>query len=195
MARLCLYGKTPSDCLLYVMQEGKPVYLSSEQEVVVNVAEGEAVTIRREKPMPSRGKALAALGIFLTAPIQAALQQDTPWEDKIPYDIQVTLTPPEGYGLHHWGNQSGGKIPAAPGDGLWGWGGGGAGKLQALSSDPAPGLFCVPLPAAGYGGLGLGADGCAFVGRPPKRLLPGLDCCRGGEPGHPGGVPVRLEKR
>lgn len=93
MARLCLYGKTPSDCLLYVMQEGKPVYLSSEQEVVVNVAEGEAVTICREKPMPSRGKALAALGIFLTAPIQAALQQDTPWEDKIPYDIQVTLTP------------------------------------------------------------------------------------------------------
>ena len=45
------------------------------------------------KPMSPRGKALAALGIFLTAPIQAALQQDTPWEDKIPYDIQVTLTP------------------------------------------------------------------------------------------------------
>ena len=92
MARLCLYGKTPSHCLLYVMEGGKPRYLS-EQEVVVDVAEGDAVTICREKPMSPRGKALAALGIFLTAPIQAALQQDTPWEDKIPYDIQVTLTP------------------------------------------------------------------------------------------------------
>ena len=92
MARLCLYGKTPSHCLLYVMEGGKPRYLS-EQEVVVDVAEGDAVTICREKPMSSRGKALAALGIFLTAPIQAALQQDTPWEDKIPYDIQVTLIP------------------------------------------------------------------------------------------------------
>lgn len=93
MARLCLYGKTPPDCLMYVMQEGKPVCLSSEQEVVVDVAEGEAATIFREKPLSPRGKALAALGIFLTAPIQAALQQDTFWEDKIPYDIQVTLTP------------------------------------------------------------------------------------------------------
>ena len=39
MARLCLYGKTPSDCPLYVRQEGKPAYLSSEQEVVVDTAE------------------------------------------------------------------------------------------------------------------------------------------------------------
>ena len=93
MARLCLYGKTPADCPLYVRQEGKPAYLSSEQEVVVDTAEGKAVTTCREKPLSSRWKALAALGIFLTAPIQAALQQDTPWEDKIPYDIQVTLTP------------------------------------------------------------------------------------------------------
>ena len=127
MARLCLYGKTPADCPLYVRQEGKPAYLSSEQEVVVDTAEGKAVTICREKPLSSRWKALAALGIFLTAPIQAALQQDTPWKDKIPYDIQVTLTPPEGYGLHHRGNQRGGEVPAPPGDGLRGRGGGGAG--------------------------------------------------------------------
>ena len=110
MARLCLYGKTPSDCLMYVMQEGKPVYLSSEQEVVVNVAEGEAVTICREKPMPSRRKALAALGIFLTAPIQAALQQDTPWEDKIPYDIQVTLTPRKDTACASGATKAAGKV-------------------------------------------------------------------------------------
>lgn len=54
MAHLCLYGKTPSDCLLYVMEGGKPLHLS-EQEVVMDVAEGEAVTICREKPMSSRG--------------------------------------------------------------------------------------------------------------------------------------------
>ena len=84
MARLCLYGKTPSDCPLYVRQEGKPAYLSSEQEVVVDTAEGKAVTICREKPLSSRGKALAALGIFLTAPIQAALQRIPPGRIKSP---------------------------------------------------------------------------------------------------------------
>ena len=75
MARLCLYGKTPSHCLLYVMEGGKPRYLSA-QEVVVDVAEGDAVTLCREKPMSYRGKALAVLGLFLTPPIQSAFDLD-----------------------------------------------------------------------------------------------------------------------
>lgn len=129
MARLCLYGKTPADCPLYVRQEGKPAYLSSEQEVVVDTAEGKAVTICREKPLSSRWKALAALGIFLTAPIQAALQQDTPWEDKIPYDIQVTLTPRKDTACTIGVSKGAGKYQPPPGDGLRGRGGGSAGKL------------------------------------------------------------------
>lgn len=193
MARLCLYGKTPSDCLLYVMQGGKPLYLS-EQEVVVDVAEGEAVTICREKPMSSRGKVLAALGIFLTAPIQAALQQDTPWEDKMPYDIQVTLIPRKDTACTIGVTKPAGKYQpprvTVSGDGV--------ADVQVTCTpcppDPEPGLFCVPLPTAGHGGLGLGAHGCAFVGRSSKRLDPGLGCCRGGESGHSGRVPVRLEK-
>ena len=48
MARLCLYGKTPSDCPLYVRQVGKPAYLSSEQAGVGETAEGKARTYRRE---------------------------------------------------------------------------------------------------------------------------------------------------
>ncbi len=194
MARLCLYGKTPSDCPLYVRQEGKPAYLSSEQEVVVDTAEGKAVTICREKPLSSRWKALAALGIFLTAPIQAALQQDTPWEDKIPYDIQVTLTPRKDTACTIGVSKGAGKYQPPPGDGLRGWSGGSAGNLQALPGDFAPGLFCVYVPAAGHSGLGLGADGAAYVGEPQKRLNPGGRHSRGGEPGHSGGVPVRLEK-
>lgn len=93
MAQLYLYGKTTPDCLMYIVQRGKPVCLSRDQGVVIHVAAGESVSIHREKPLSVRWKVLGALGIFVTAPIQVVLQQDGTWEGKNYYDIQVTLTP------------------------------------------------------------------------------------------------------
>lgn len=91
---VCLYGNLPEGLGLHFMHHGKRMDLSSDTPVEVDVAEGETITLAQDPPLTHKWKALAALGILLTAPFQAALFfGDNVWNDVIPYRLGAVLRP------------------------------------------------------------------------------------------------------
>ena len=80
-----LHGVLPEKLGMHVMHHGNRMDLSPDAPVEVDVAEGETLTLVQDPPLTSKWKGLAALGILLTAPLQAALHfGDTKWDDGMP---------------------------------------------------------------------------------------------------------------
>lgn len=91
---LRLHGILPEGLGLHVMHRGNRMDLSSDTPVEVDVAEGETLTLVQDPPLTSKWKVLAALGIVITAPLQAALHfGDTKWDDVMPYRLGAVLRP------------------------------------------------------------------------------------------------------
>lgn len=89
-----LHGILPEGLGLHFMHRGKEMDLSSDTPVEVDVAEGENLTLVQDPPLTSKWKVLAALGIVITAPLQAALHfGDTKWDDVMPYRLGAVLRP------------------------------------------------------------------------------------------------------
>lgn len=89
-----LHGILPEGLGLHFMHHGKRMDLSSDTPVEVDVAEGETLTLVQDPPLTSKWKVLAALGIVVTAPLQAALYfGDTKWDDVMPYRLGAVLRP------------------------------------------------------------------------------------------------------
>lgn len=91
---LHLHGNFPEGLGMYFIQHGKRIELSQDTPVEVDVAEGETITLAQDPPLSWKWKALAALGILLTAPLQAALFfGENEWNDVIPYRLRAVLRP------------------------------------------------------------------------------------------------------
>ena len=91
---LRLHGILPEGLSLHFMHRGNRMDLSPDTPVEVDVAEGETLTLVQDPPLTSKRKVLAALGIMITAPLQAALHfGDTKWDDVIPYRLGAVLRP------------------------------------------------------------------------------------------------------
>lgn len=89
-----LHGIVPEGLGLHFMHRGKRMDLSSDTPVEVDVAEGEAITLTQDPPLTRKWKVLAALGILLTAPLQAALFfGDDVWNHVIPYRLGAVIRP------------------------------------------------------------------------------------------------------
>lgn len=89
-----LHGILPEGLGMHFMYRGKRMDLSPDTPVEVDVAEGETLTLVQDPPLTSKWKVLAALGIVITAPLQAALHfGDTKWDDVIPYRLGAVLRP------------------------------------------------------------------------------------------------------
>lgn len=91
---LRLHGILPEGLGLHVMHRGKRMDLSPDTPVEVDVAEGETLTLVQDPPLTTKWKVLAALGVVITAPLQAALHfGDTKWDDVMPYRLGAVLRP------------------------------------------------------------------------------------------------------
>ena len=89
-----LHGILPEGLGMHFMHHGKRMDLSPDTPVEVDVAEGETITLTQDPPLPRKWKTLAALGIVITAPLQAALHfGDTKWDDVMPYRLGAVLRP------------------------------------------------------------------------------------------------------
>ena len=89
-----LHGILPEELNLYFIHHGTQMDLSSDTPVEVDVVEGETITLTQDPPLPRKWKALAALGIVITAPLQAALHfGDNQWDDVVPYHLSAVLRP------------------------------------------------------------------------------------------------------
>ena len=89
-----LHGILPEGLGMHFMHRGKEMDLSPDTPVEVDVAEGETLTLVQDPPLTSKWKVLAALGIVITAPLQAALYfGDTKWDDVMPYRLGAVLRP------------------------------------------------------------------------------------------------------
>ena len=89
-----LHGILPEGLGLHFMHRGKEMDLSPDTPVEVDVAEGETLTLVQDPPLTTKWKVLAALGVVITAPLQAALYfGDTKWDDVMPYRLGAVLRP------------------------------------------------------------------------------------------------------
>ena len=89
-----LHGILPEGLGLHFMHHGNRMDLSPDTPVEVDVAEGETLTLVQDPPLTRKRKVLAALGIVITAPLQAALHfGDTKWDDVMPYCLGAVLRP------------------------------------------------------------------------------------------------------
>lgn len=89
-----LHGILPEGLGMHFMHRGKRMDLSPDTPVEVDVAEGETLTLVQDTPLTTKWKVLAALGIVITAPLQAALHfGDTKWDDVMPYRLGAVLRP------------------------------------------------------------------------------------------------------
>lgn len=89
-----LHGILPEELGLHFMHHGKRMDFSPDTPVEVDVAEGETLTLVQDPPLTSKWRALAALGVVITAPLQAALYfGDTKWDDVMPYRLRAMLRP------------------------------------------------------------------------------------------------------
>lgn len=89
-----LHGILPEGLGMHFMHHGNRMDLSPDTPVEVDVAEGETLTLVQDPPLPRKWKTLAALGIVITAPLQAALHfGDTKWDDVMPYRLGAVLRP------------------------------------------------------------------------------------------------------
>ena len=89
-----LHGILPEGLGMHFMHRGKRMDLSPDTPVEVDVAEGETLTLVQDPPLTTKWKVLAALGVVITAPLQAALHfGDTKWDDVMPYRLGAVLRP------------------------------------------------------------------------------------------------------
>lgn len=89
-----LFGHLPEGMGMHLMHHGTRMDLSSDTPVEVDIAEGEAITLTQDPPLTRKWKVLAALGILLTAPLQAALFfGDDVWNHVIPYRLEAVIRP------------------------------------------------------------------------------------------------------
>lgn len=89
-----LHGILPEGLGMHFMHRGNRIDLSPDTPVEVDVAEGKTLTLTQDPPLTSKWKVLAALGIVITAPLQAALHfGDTKWDDVMPYRLGAVLRP------------------------------------------------------------------------------------------------------
>lgn len=89
-----IFGHLPEGLGIHLMHHGTRMDLSSDTPVEVDVAEGETITLTQDPPLTRRWQTLAALGVAISAPIQAALGfGDNRWNDVIPYRLEAVLCP------------------------------------------------------------------------------------------------------
>lgn len=89
-----IFGHFPQVLGIHLIHHGTQMYLSPDIPVEVEVAEGETITLAQDSSLIGRWKILAALGIAITAPLQAALGfGDNRWNDVIPYRLEAVLRP------------------------------------------------------------------------------------------------------
>lgn len=94
MVHLRLHGVLPEELGMHFVQNEKRMDLYSDNPVEVDVSEGETIILVQDPPISRGWKALAVLGILLTAPFQAALFfGDNKWNDVIPYRLRAVLRP------------------------------------------------------------------------------------------------------
>lgn len=94
---LRLHGILPEGLGLHFMHHGNRMDLSPDTPVKVDVAEGETLALVQDPPLTSKWKVLAALGIVISAPLQAALYfGNTKWDDVMPYRLGAVLRPTKG---------------------------------------------------------------------------------------------------
>lgn len=72
MIHLRIRTALPEGFGVYLIDRGKRRYLSEDEEIELALRAGETVALMQDGPMTGLQKALAAIGIFLTAPLQLA---------------------------------------------------------------------------------------------------------------------------
>ena len=93
MIHLQIRATLPEQYGVYLMNRGKRQYLSDGEPVEIDLCEDGSVTLMQDGPMTKLGKVLGAVGIFLTAPLQAAYLyfSESKWDSVIPFRIKATL--------------------------------------------------------------------------------------------------------
>lgn len=83
----------PEQYGVYLMNRGKRHYLSDGEPVELDLCEDGSVTLMQDGPMTKLRKVLGAVGIFLSAPLQAAYLyfSESKWDHAIPFRIKATL--------------------------------------------------------------------------------------------------------
>lgn len=94
MIHLRIQAALPEQYGVYLVNHGKRQYLSEDVPIELELCEGASVTLMQDGPMSRLRKVLAAIGIFLTAPLQLAYLfygDQKSWDCVIPFRIQATL--------------------------------------------------------------------------------------------------------
>ena len=93
MNHLEIRAALPEQYGVYLICRGKRQYLSNDKPVTLELAPDDSVTLAQDGPMTRLEKALAAAGIFLTAPLQLAYQACSreSWNRVIPFRVQAVF--------------------------------------------------------------------------------------------------------
>lgn len=96
--QLQVRASLPERYFVYLLNNGKRQYLTDHEMITLSLGEGDCVTLMQDGAMTGLQKILAAIGIFLTAPLQLAYlfyggQEN--WDRIIPYRIRASLRPLE----------------------------------------------------------------------------------------------------
>lgn len=94
MVHLRLSVARPEGYPLYIQSQGKRLYFSEDESIELDVQSGESVTLAQDGAMTKLKKVLAAIFIFLTAPLQLAYlyySRDGLWASVDPFRVQATL--------------------------------------------------------------------------------------------------------
>lgn len=94
MIHLRIRTALPEGFGVYLIDRGKRRYLSEDEEIELALRAGKTVALMQDGPMTGLQKALAAIGIFLTAPLQLAFAAPLDKRDRdrvIPYRMEAKL--------------------------------------------------------------------------------------------------------
>ncbi len=94
MVHLRLYAVCPEGCSLYIQSQGKRLYFPEDEAIELAVNRGDTVTLLQDGAMTKLQKVLAAIFIFLTAPLQLAYLyygKEGIWAAVNPFRVQAML--------------------------------------------------------------------------------------------------------
>lgn len=93
MIHLQIRAALPERYGVCLVKRGKRQYLSDDEPVEIDLCEEASITLMQDGPMTKLLKVLVAIGVFLTAPLQAAYLyfSEVKWDNVIPFRIRATL--------------------------------------------------------------------------------------------------------
>ena len=93
MIPLRIRAALPEQYHVYLVNQGKRQYLTNGDTVELELCKGDSVTLLQDGPLTKLQKVLAAIGIFLTAPLQIAYlyYSDAQWDDVTPFRMKAIL--------------------------------------------------------------------------------------------------------